>query len=153
MAHDRDEPFDPRSSSLEQAARAVLECYPGPIRQGTVSPLGNRGGFSGARLFCIVSPLGRLCLRAWPPHDSLERLLFRHRLMARARAQGLHFVPAVLPARSGDTAVDHAGRLWELTEWLPGRADYHERPSPERLAAAFPAPPPLHTAWGTPAGA
>jgi homoserine kinase type II len=147
MARDRDDPFDPRSMSLEQAARAVLERYPGPVRQGSLVPLGNRGGFSGALLFCIVSPLGRLSLRAWPPHDSLERVLFRHRLMARARGQGLDFVPAVLTTRGGDTAVDHAGRLWELTEWLPGRADYHERPSPERLAAACQALARLHTAW------
>jgi homoserine kinase type II len=139
--------LDPQFSSLDQAARAVLERYPGPVRQGSLVPLGNRGGFSGARLWRTVSPLGPLCLRAWPPHDSLERVLFRHRLMARARGQGLHFVPTVLATRSGDTTVDHADRLWELTEWLPGRADYHERPSPERLAAACRALALLHTAW------
>jgi homoserine kinase type II len=147
MAGDRDAPFDPRPALLEQAARVVLEHYPGPIQQGSLVALGNRGGFSGARLFRIHSPLGRLCLRAWPAHDSLERVLFRHRLMARARGQGLLFVPTVLATRSGETTVDHADRLWELTEWLPGQADYHERPSPERLAAACRALAWLHTAW------
>src|SRR5437868_5235061 len=57
MAGERDDPFDPRSSildplssPLEQAAPAVLERYPGPTRQGSVVPLGNRGRFSLARL-------------------------------------------------------------------------------------------------------
>src|SRR5262249_4622464 len=95
-----------------------------------------------------------LCLRAWPAHPSdPDRLALIHRLMARARRAGLSFVPAVFAA--GDTTVvGHAGRLWDLTEWLPGRADFHERPTAARLEAACSALARLHNAWevaGTPA--
>jgi homoserine kinase type II len=39
--------------------------------------------------------------------------------------------------------------LWELTEWLPGRPDYHEHPSPARLQSACAALARLHCAWLT----
>jgi Ser/Thr protein kinase RdoA (MazF antagonist) len=67
--------------------------------------------------------------------------------MAVARSAGLPFVPAVFPARSGLTWVEHAGRLWDLTTWLPGEADFHQRPSPARLAAACRALAALHQSW------
>src|SRR5262249_46375369 len=65
----------------------------------------------------------------------------------RARLAGLSFVPAVSDAAGGATAVAHAGRLWDLTEWLPGRADFHEHPTAARLEAACSALARLHNAW------
>ena len=59
----------------------------------------------------------------------------------------LHFVPALFTALGGDTGVEHASRLWELTEWLPGRADFHERPTGTRLEAACIALAQLHSVW------
>src|SRR5262245_26829622 len=132
---------------LHSAAMAVRLCYPLFFRQGTLTALGNRGGFSGAALWRLDSPAGPLCLRAWPPHETWPRLLFRHRLMTQARQHGLHFVPAIVNTLNGATGVEHSGRLWELTEWLPGRADFHELPSPARLEAACAAPAQLPTAW------
>jgi homoserine kinase type II len=134
-------------SALDRAAREVLARYPAFLRQSAPVPLGNRGGFSGARLWRIESVVGAFCLRAWPPHETLPRVHYRHALTARARSHGLHFVPAVLPASDGGTAVEHAGRWWEVAEWLPGRADYHERPSRPRLEEACRALARLHTAW------
>jgi Ser/Thr protein kinase RdoA (MazF antagonist) len=121
--------------------------YPAFCQQGTLTPLGNHGGFSGAALWRIDAPAGSLCLRAWPPHETWPRLLFRHRLMTLARQSGLSFVPAIFLTCDGVSAVEHAGRLWELTEWLPGRADFHERPSPTRLEAACTALAQLHMVW------
>jgi homoserine kinase type II len=88
-----------------------------------------------------------LCLRAWPEQDSPARVAWRHRLMLAAREAGLHFVPAVFAAEDGATWVEHAGRLWELTQWLPGRADFQERPGRGRLEAAGQALASLHVAW------
>lgn len=132
-------------------AEAVRTRYPPFCRQGTLTPLGNRGGFSGSALWRIDGPAGSLCLRAWPAHETWPRLLFRHRLMTLARQHGLSFVPAVLATLEGVTGVEHAGRLWELTEWMPGCADFHASPSPRRLEAACTALAQLHATWrGTP---
>jgi homoserine kinase type II len=137
-------------------ADAIRTRYPPFCRQGTLTPLGNRGGFSGAYLWRIDGPAGPLCLRAWPPYETWPRLLFRHRLMTLARQQGLRFVPAIFSTADGASGVEHAGRLWELTEWLPGWADFHDRPSAARLEAACAALAELHTVWrsipGEPAG-
>jgi Ser/Thr protein kinase RdoA (MazF antagonist) len=126
----------------------VLACYPAPCRQGTLLPLGNRGGFSGACLWRLAHPPGSLCLRLWPADDALaHRLPIIHRLLAHARSQGLRFIPALLTTLAGNTLVSYRGRYWELTEWLPGRADYHAQSSTARLTAACVALAHLHLCW------
>lgn len=134
-------------SHLSSDAAAILSRYPAFCRQGTLTPLGNYGGFSGAALWRIDGLAGSMCLRAWPSHETWPRLLFRHRLMTMARQSGLHFVPTVFAALDGVSVVELAGRSWDLTEWLPGRADYHDRPSSLRLEAACTALAQLHTVW------
>lgn len=134
-------------SHLDADAAAALWRYPSFCRQGALTPLGNHGGFSGAALWRIDSPAGALCLRAWPPRETQPRLLFRHRLMSQARRSGLAFVPTIFAALDGATAVEHAGCLWELSEWLPGCSDFHQHPSSARLEAACTALAQLHTIW------
>jgi homoserine kinase type II len=129
-------------------ALGVLGRYPAFGRAGRLIPLGNRGGFSGACLWRVEAAGAPLCLRAWPARQSDPvRLAFIHCLMTRARRAGLSFVPAVFPADDGTTAVAGAGRLWDLAEWLPGRADFHESPSAARLRAACAAVARVHTDW------
>lgn len=135
------------SSISEKDATAVRGHYPPFCQQGTLTPLGNHGGFSGAVLWRMDGPVGTLCLRAWPAHETWPRLLFRHRLMTLARQNGLLFVPALFAARDGASAVEYAGRLWELSEWLPGRPDFHAQPSAARLNAACTALALLHMVW------
>jgi homoserine kinase type II len=67
--------------------------------------------------------------------------------MRQARSAGLSFVPAVIAAADGRDCVEHAGRLWDLTEWLPGKADFHASPSAARLEAAAFALARIHRAW------
>jgi Ser/Thr protein kinase RdoA (MazF antagonist) len=67
--------------------------------------------------------------------------------MTTARQHGLHFVPGVLSAQDGATAVEQAGRLWDMTEWLPGWANFHESPSHARLESACVTLAQLHTVW------
>jgi Ser/Thr protein kinase RdoA (MazF antagonist) len=137
--------------ALHHAARELLDRYPS-VPSGTMPvSLGNRGGFSGARLWRLEAADGPLCLRAWPlPSPSGERLRSLHYLMGRARGAGLLFVPAVIPAADGATWEEHAGRVWELTSWMPGRADFHHRPSTARLEAASAALARVHDAWAGP---
>jgi homoserine kinase type II len=135
-------------SSLDAAASVVLEHFASPHRPHRIEALGNRGGFSGARLWRGEGMLGPSCLRAWPTDGpSRQRLAGLHHLLETAHCAGLPFVPVVFPTRSGATWVDHVGRLWELTSWLPGRADFHEHPTPARLQTACHALARLHTAW------
>ena len=83
-----------------------------------------------------------------PPRESArDRIESVHRLMTAARRGGLDFVPAVFPAGSG-TTVEHDGRLWDLTSWMPGSADFREKPTRARIEAACAALARVHIAWG-----
>jgi Ser/Thr protein kinase RdoA (MazF antagonist) len=125
-----------------------LALYPPPFRDPRPQPLGNHGGFSGARLWRVEAGGQSFCLRAWPAHQSdPSRLDFLHGLMRQARSAGLPFVPDVIAAADGRDHVAHAGRLWDLTEWLPGKADFHTSPSAARLEAAASALARVHCAW------
>jgi Ser/Thr protein kinase RdoA (MazF antagonist) len=127
------------------ALHEVLSRY--ALSSAVPKPLGNHGGFSGARLWRIDAGAAPFCLRVWPPGDPTpQRLRWLHELMAAARTAELTFVPHLVPV-VGSTFIEHAGLLWELTEWLPGRADSHQHPSPSRLRAACVALARLHDAW------
>jgi Ser/Thr protein kinase RdoA (MazF antagonist) len=121
--------------------------YPDSSQPASCEFLGNCGGFSGARLWQAQSPVGMLCLRAWP-RDSLSeaQLTFMHSVLLRVNAHRVDFVPAPLRTRSGATFLRHDGVFWELTPWMPGYADYHQRPRPERLRAAMQALAQFHLA-------
>jgi Ser/Thr protein kinase RdoA (MazF antagonist) len=133
---------------LDPAAAEVLRRYP-IIRPGEIPvALGNRGGFSGARLWRVEGMTTAYCLRAWPPGDPApERLNWIHGLMQRARDVGLDFVPAIAKTCQGTGWVAHAGRLWDLTTWMAGRADFHDEPTSMRLEAACTCLARLHGAW------
>src|SRR5262245_66241503 len=88
--------------SLDEAARIVLDHFAPPHCPHSIEALGNRGGFSGARLWRCEGALGSSCLRAWPPGISLQRLLWLHRLIATACRAGLRFVPSVFPTRRSE---------------------------------------------------
>jgi homoserine kinase type II len=138
---------DFQDASLDRAAAEVRDHYGAACCGALFVPLGNRGGFSGARLWRGEGAEGRFCQRAWPAHKTAARVRQLHRLMMHARGQGLDFVPAVYAASSGDTVVEAAGRVWELTQWLAGTADFSEYPSPARLDAAAESLARLHLAW------
>jgi Ser/Thr protein kinase RdoA (MazF antagonist) len=79
-------------------------------------------------------------------HD-VARLAEIHRLMLAARQENLPFIPAVVATLDGATIVEHAGRLWELMDWMPGRASYHASPSSLKLQSACTALGRLHRSW------
>src|SRR5207247_2663406 len=89
---------------------------------------------------------------AWPPAMQVATVHAVHALQLRAKQAGLKFVPQPLPARNGNTTMLEAGRVWELTTWMPGRADFHDRPSAVRLANACRALAHLHGAWAERSG-
>jgi Ser/Thr protein kinase RdoA (MazF antagonist) len=134
--------------SLDLDAQVVLHQYGFVRPECVLEALGNRGGFSGARLWRLESAAGWLCLKAWPQGGTSPVHLGRvHELMRLARDRGLAFVPLVFWSDDGATCVEHAGRLWDLTSWLPGKADFHDHPTSTRLEAACTALAQLHAAW------
>ena len=134
---------------LNAAAMEVLQKYSRLLWSGSPRPLGNHGGFSGARLWRVDGPAGALCLRAWPPDFSPQRLSFIHLCMAAAKGAGLPFAPRVFSSLTGTLHVEQSGRLWELQEWLPGEASYHRRPSLAKLQGACAALARLHACWAS----
>jgi homoserine kinase type II len=130
------------------AAQLVLRRY--GLEKATLVPLGNHGGFSGARLWRVEAPAGPLCVRAWPSGDPTpERLSWIHQLMETAGSAGLAYIPVLGRAESGKTWIEHQGRLWDLCRWMPGRADFRDHPSASRIEAACTALALLHASWST----
>ncbi len=133
---------------LDAIARQVLDHYRLPTAGTTLTALGNAGGFSGARLWQVKGAGGCFCLRAWPPGNvTPQRLQTLHRWMRVAREAGRAFVPAVLGTGRGTSWVEANGRPWDLTTWMPGRADFHAQPSRARLENACAALARLHASW------
>jgi Ser/Thr protein kinase RdoA (MazF antagonist) len=130
---------------LDTLPHEILAHYPAILR-GTLTFLANHGGFSGAQLWRLDTPSGSYCLKAWPTDGrSVDELKWIHALMARASA--LAWMPRVMQTSAGTTFVTHQGRLWELVTWMPGKADFLQRPSEARLTAACTALAELHRAW------
>ncbi len=125
---------------------SALAHYPAAVAGLVWVPLGAAGGFSGAHLFRGDSPAGPLfALKAWPPAATVAALDAMHAHMNAARAAGCDFVPAVVPARSGATAVEAGGRAFDLTAWVPGVAVGD--PTDAQLDAVGEAVAALHRAW------
>ena len=96
------------------------------------------GGFSGAEVFRLETSVGSYCLRAWP-RDSLpvERIRGLHRLLRHVHDAGVVEVAVPICTHHGDTLFSHGGKSWQVEPWMPGCADFHSHPAPERIRSAF----------------
>lgn len=118
--------------------RPVLELYPSDCRPREVEFLAAAGGFSGAQFWRLETGRGRLCLRRWPrEHPPPGQLEFIQSVLWHVHQEGFALVPLPLETRTHAGYVRHAGYLWQLEPWLPGRADFHQAPSVPRLEAAM----------------
>ncbi len=138
------------SADWNQAAQRVLADFQlGPTCQ-TPQPLGSAGGFSGAMFWKVFVADGCHCLRRWPPtHPDRDQLRWIHAVLRHVGRTSSVGLPLPVATRTGDTFLEHAGHLWELTPWLPGAADYRLHPTPQRLAAAMEALADFHIAAAT----
>ncbi|NLX94647.1 MAG: phosphotransferase [Rhodopirellula sp.] len=117
---------------------AILAEYPTEYRPYRVEDLGCAGGFSGARFWRLHTAAGRLCLRQWPAeHPALDQLQFIQAALWHVTLEGFDRVPLPRETRGQAGFVRHGGRFWEVSPWLPGKADFRENPSVERLRAAM----------------
>jgi len=117
---------------------AVLRAYPAGAQAPEVEHPVTTGGFSGAHIFRVRLEQRLFCLRCWPqtgpPADRIRGL---HRLLQTVSRQGGPPVAVPLINRDGGTLTACGPHWWQLEPWLPGQADFHQRPSSERLSAAM----------------
>src|SRR5262245_47435243 len=127
----------------------VVSAYPPAIATAKWTPLRSAGGFSGARLWRGMAADGReFALKAHPPGTDASRLESAiHRWMQTAVEADLDFVPTVERTTLGRTVFKHAGRAWDVMAWMPGKADFHSKPTDTRLVAAVTALARLHACW------
>ena len=122
----------------DESARHVLAQYAPRVRPLRMEPLGNRGGFSGAGIWRVVTEAGDFALRRWPkPGLPRDRILGLHLLLEHLRLSGLSFVAVPLQTSNGTSLPQHVLHDWQLEPWLPGLADFRANPSPDRLRAAM----------------
>ena len=134
-------------ADLEMAAKEVLKGYScvGPFRQ---TYLGNARGFSGSRIWQIHREYDIDCLKAWPVQfQDSQRLRQIHCWMDGVESDCWEFVPDIWIRKDFRTWIRHAGRLWELAKWMPGRADFYKTPSLPRLQSGCRSLALLHKSW------
>ncbi|HJT35017.1 MAG TPA: phosphotransferase [Pirellulales bacterium] len=123
--------------AIEQALRCVLAAYPADCQPQEVEFLSSAGGFSGAWIWRLQAPRGTLCLRRWPREQSRQQLEFIQAVLWHVVQEGFALAPLPLETRTHAGYVSEAGHLWEITPWLPGKADYRNAPSIVKLRAAM----------------
>lgn len=116
---------------------AILSRYPAVARANDApEPLRNAGGLSGSTFWRYTSGLGPMLLRAWPVDGPPRRALdIVHGWLADAGDLG--FIPLPVIGLDGQSLLERAGRLWELTPWMPGAAETSQPPPLDRVRAAF----------------
>lgn len=126
--------FDPD----EAAALFVLAAFGLDPRCCRVDRPAEARGFSGALIFRVRDGERTWSLRRWPPEGLTQpRLLNLHRFLGHLRASGVDVLAQPALAPNGGTLIEHHALLWQLEPWLPGRADFHEHPSDQRLRSAM----------------
>jgi Ser/Thr protein kinase RdoA (MazF antagonist) len=142
--------FAGKSTRMDRlAVDAILKLYPAHFRPRAFYPPPGGPGFSGAVVLCVETETGPHCLRGWPPEVDTDRIAGLHRLLEHVRAREIDFVSVPVRASDGRTLVSALGRRWQLEPWLPGQADFWERPSDTRLIAAMTALARLHLAMAS----
>jgi hypothetical protein len=139
---------------MSETPGQILTLYPA-LQIRSIESLEGQTGLSGARLWKLQG-FNSDCtyvLREWPAnHPSWAQLNWIHRVLAHAFAAGCCFLSTPMINSKGQTisqvpaaglslgetgqaaTISHAcGRLWEVSHWMPGTADFNADPNPNRL--------------------
>jgi Phosphotransferase enzyme family len=136
------------SNSQIQLAKSILRHWSLDARDEQIIPLSGGGGFSGAELWRVALQDGQWCLRRWPKDSpTLPRLQWIHVAQRFARARGLNFVPQLLTTIKGESFLEAEGHLWELSQWMPGQANFTLAPSKQKLIASMESLARTHQTW------
>lgn len=108
------------------------------------------GGFSGAIVWKVTTAGSAFALRRWPPGSATSaRLNGLHRLLRHLVESEVGGVACPLTTSAGRTVVLQDGAMWHLEPWMPGEANFHADPRPERLESAMRALARWHVAAAT----
>ena len=116
---------------------ALLAYFPTVYQPSRIRALQNAGGYSGAQFWKLDTASGPCCLRRWPQETSRNRLNWIHEVVVQANAAGLREIPVPLINAQGKRLTHWQQHDWELAPWMPGRANFHQEPSDEKLVAAL----------------
>ena len=124
----------PEESMLSE----VLNAYPLACQPTRSTQLGSAGGYSGATFWKLVTNCGEMCLRRWPhPHPDQQQLTWIHNVITHVGNSGFTLIPNPVRTNEGQTFCCFEQHLWELTPWLPGKANFWEQPGLQKLEAAL----------------
>lgn len=125
-------------SDLLARCRHVISRYFPDSSTATIVPQGASGGFSGAGIYRLGLGGREYCVRCWPASaPDPQRLKGLHRLLEHTAVLGVTQVAVPLKSNDGSTLVGQDGHWWQVEPWMPGLADYHQRPSRARLQEAM----------------
>jgi Ser/Thr protein kinase RdoA (MazF antagonist) len=123
---------------LDRHVERVLRLYPPDCQALSLEAWNAPTSFSGARLWCLNTDRGELCLRRFPPsHPDKYRLEFIQAVLWHVRQEGFCLAPLPIETMHRHGYVPFDGHLWELTPWLPGSADFAAAPSALKLENAL----------------
>lgn len=122
----------------ESVLSKVLNAYPLAYQPTRSTHLGSAGGYSGARFWKLVTNRGPMCLRRWPPpHPDKQQLTWIHNVITHVATSGFRLIPSPVRTNTGETFCCFEQYLWELTPWLPGKANFWDQPGSQKLQAAL----------------
>jgi homoserine kinase type II len=125
----------------------IVRSYPSNFKPARVEFLESADGMSGAQFWRLETDSATFMLRRWPSeHPTAERLRFIHEVLFHAERRGISFLAVPVKTTTGESFVSADGRLWELSPWMPGTADFERSPSRQKLAAALTALAKFHLA-------
>ncbi len=123
------------TADLEATIRLVLRQYPIDHDRVFVARQLPTQGFSGALIVQVHANRDEAyCLRRWPLRElPRRRIVELHRFLRFLRVEGVECLPVPLATLQGETLAEHDVRLWQLEQWMPGTADFHQAPTDNRL--------------------
>lgn len=115
----------------------LLSHYPA-CHRSTWSACQVSGGFSAAIVVRITTQFAEFALRGWPTGSTNEsRIIGLHRLLRCVHDQEIRQVAVPIATNQGRTLISAFGRWWQLEPWMPGVADFANKPTNEKLRAAM----------------
>ena len=110
--------------------------------------LGAHGGFSGACLWRACCGDTAVLVRELPEaaRERLTLIEAQCSWVDWAIGEGCLFLARPLRSRRGQFVLEAHGQLWRVETWMAGKADFWDRPSKDRVAAAATALAQIHSA-------